>query len=180
MPCPNALRSNLKMTQDTLPEPTTGNSKHSKATLIIAKSPLRNRKGIETDKVNHTMAISPASLIKFSLRIMHKDVGQHAIGCRRDRQSYAHSPFQFHNRNQIERTLFCPRKPVQHAASNFFTLDGASLHRPALQIAAEFAWPVFLGAGHENLPARFARGFEQRQKSAAPFQIQFPHHVINQ
>ena len=35
----------------------------------------------------------------------HEDIGQHAISCRRDRQSNSNSPFQCHNRKRIPRAL---------------------------------------------------------------------------
>ncbi len=59
-------------------------------------------------------------------------------------------------------------------------LQRSGLHLPSLQILAEFARPVFLGGGHEDLAAGLARLFEQRQESAAPVHVQFAHHVVNQ
>ena len=55
-----------------------------------------------------------------------------------------------------------------------------ALHFPPLQILAQFARPVFLGGGHEHLAAGLARLFQQRQETAAPFHVQFAHHVVNQ
>ena len=53
-------------------------------------------------------------------------------------------------------------------------------HFPALDLASQFARPVFFGAGHEHLPSALGDRVEQRHPAAAPLQIQFPHHVVNQ
>ena len=63
--------------------------------------------------------------------------------------------------------------PVSH-------LQLARLNVPPLEIRAQFARPVFLRAGHEDLAARFAGALQQRQQAAATFAVQFAHHVVNQ
>ncbi len=79
---------------------------------------------------------------------------------------------------------FAPLKSVR-----FLTLKGmwrllplqtSRLHFPPLQIPSQFAGPVFLGAGHEYLPAGFPRLVQQGQETAAAFYIQFSHDIINQ
>ncbi len=62
--------------------------------------------------------------------------------------------------------------------SKFSQMPG--FHFPPLQFAAQFARPVFFGAGHKNLAARSLRTFQQRQKTAASFDIEFAHHIVNQ
>ena len=51
---------------------------------------------------------------------------------------------------------------------------------PALEGAAEFAGPVFLGASHEHLSAAGATSFKEREESLTALLVQFAHHIINQ
>ena len=49
-----------------------------------------------------------------------------------------------------------------------------------MQAFAEFAGPVFFGAGHEDLAAAAAGLLEEGEEAAAAFDIEFAHDVINE
>jgi hypothetical protein len=56
----------------------------------------------------------------------------------------------------------------------------ACFHLPPLQIAPQFAWPIFFRAGHQHLSMRVMSAFQKRQQSAASFHVEFAHDVVNQ
>jgi hypothetical protein len=49
-----------------------------------------------------------------------------------------------------------------------------------VKVTAEFAGPVFFGAGHEDLAAGVVGAFEQGQQTAAAFHVEFAHDVVDQ
>ena len=51
---------------------------------------------------------------------------------------------------------------------------------PAVEGLAEFAGPVFFGAGHEDLTAAAAGLLEQGEEAAAAFDIEFAHDVVDE
>ena len=51
---------------------------------------------------------------------------------------------------------------------------------PAVEVLAEFAGPVFFGAGHEDLTAAAAGLFEQGEEAAAAFDVEFAHDVVDE
>src|SRR5438552_15487808 len=59
-------------------------------------------------------------------------------------------------------------------------LKRSAAHFPARQITAQFARPILRSCRHKDLAASLVCALQQRQKGAAPFEIQLSHDIIYQ
>jgi hypothetical protein len=59
-------------------------------------------------------------------------------------------------------------------------VDAGGADVPADQSAGEFAGPVFLGTGHENLASGVIGSIEERHETGASAGIEFAHDIIDE